>query len=71
VGRLVVLRMWVRDMVARWWKTVGLVIPLSLLIGLGSSGVMLSNGVGEWVKAVEDSKGGILWVEARSQYPMG
>jgi ABC-type lipoprotein release transport system permease subunit len=54
VGRLVVLRMWVRDMVARWWKTVGLVIPLSLLIGLGSSGVMLSNGVGEWVKAVED-----------------
>ncbi|MFZ8794726.1 MAG: FtsX-like permease family protein [Acidilobaceae archaeon] len=54
MSRPVVLRMWVRDMVARWWKTVGLVVSLSLLMGLGSSGVMLSNGVGEWVKAVED-----------------
>ena len=54
VSRLVVLRMWVRDMIARWWKTVGLVIPLSLLIGLGSSGVMLSNSIEGWVKDIGD-----------------
>ncbi len=53
-GRLIVLRMWVRDMIARWWKTVGLVMPLSLLIGLGSSGVMLSNGIEGWVRDVGD-----------------
>lgn len=54
IGRLVAFRMWVRDMISRWWKTIGLVLPLSLLLGLGSSGLMLSSGLEEWVKTVED-----------------
>ncbi len=53
-GRFVILRMWFSDMIARWWKTLGLMLTLGLLLGLSSSGVMLSLGLEEWVGVVKD-----------------